>query len=98
MTNTHDDASPLILEGVVTELSGRIIHDGVDLVMKRGEVLGLVGASGSGKSVLLRCIIGLLPPKAGTVRLFGDDLYQCQSASKKDPLSACKRDPLCRAA
>lgn len=76
MTNTHDDASPLILEGVVTELSGRIIHDGVDLVMKRGEVLGLVGASGSGKSVLLRCIIGLLPPKAGTVRLFGDDLYQ----------------------
>lgn len=75
MIDLNNENSPLVLQGVITELGGRIIHDGVDLVMKRGEVLGLVGASGSGKSVLLRCIIGLLPPTAGAVRLFGEDLY-----------------------
>lgn len=55
--------------------------------MRRGEVLGLVGASGAGKSVLLRSIIGLLPPVAGTVRLFGYDLY----AAGDEQLAPIKR-------
>lgn len=78
---------PLVLEDVRTAIGGQVIHDGVDLTMRRGEVLGLVGASGAGKSVLLRSIIGLLRPIAGSVRLFGDDLY----AADEDQLSAIKR-------
>ena len=57
-------ASPLRLVGLRTELGEQVIHDGVDLEMKKGEILGLVGASGAGKSVLLRSIIGLLPPRS----------------------------------
>ena len=46
----------------------------LDLDVYRGEVLGVVGASGSGKSVLLRSIVGLLPRRAGTVEVFGKDV------------------------
>lgn len=66
---------PVRLVDVRTEIGGQVIHDGVDLEVKRGEILGLVGASGAGKSVLLRSIIGLLPPVAGRVEIFGQDLY-----------------------
>lgn len=81
------EETPLSIEGVRTEIGGRVIHDGVDLAMRRGEVLGLVGASGAGKSVLLRSIIGLLPPISGMVRLFGRDLY----AASDEELAAIKR-------
>jgi len=47
---------------------------GVDLDVKKGEVLGIVGESGCGKSTLARMILGLLPPSAGTVRLGGQDI------------------------
>jgi phospholipid/cholesterol/gamma-HCH transport system ATP-binding protein len=72
----NGEDAPLVLRGVRTEISGHVIHDGVDLTMRRGEVLGLVGASGSGKSVLLRSIIGLLPPTAGTITVMGQSLYE----------------------
>ena len=49
----------------------RLILKGVDLDLFRGEILGLVGASGSGKSVLTRTILGLIPKRAGTIALFG---------------------------
>jgi ABC-type transporter Mla maintaining outer membrane lipid asymmetry ATPase subunit MlaF len=65
MAMSRASASPLRLAGVRTEIGGAVIHDGVDLEMKKGEILGLVRASGAGKSVLLRSIIGLLPPVAG---------------------------------
>src|SRR6185437_6331649 len=49
----------------------KIVHDHVDLDVYRGEVLGVVGGSGAGKSVLLRTIIGLNAPREGTVEVFG---------------------------
>jgi phospholipid/cholesterol/gamma-HCH transport system ATP-binding protein len=52
-------------------------HDvlkGLDLDVKRGEILGFVGASGGGKSVLMRTILGLLPKRNGTIEVFGQDL------------------------
>jgi phospholipid/cholesterol/gamma-HCH transport system ATP-binding protein len=52
----------------------RIIIDGLDLDVWRGEILGVVGASGTGKSVLTRCIIGLVPKQRGTVEVFGVDM------------------------
>jgi phospholipid/cholesterol/gamma-HCH transport system ATP-binding protein len=59
------------IRGLVNGFGGKVIHDHLDLDLYRGEVLGVVGGSGSGKSVLLRSIIGLIRPKAGTVKVFG---------------------------
>jgi phospholipid/cholesterol/gamma-HCH transport system ATP-binding protein len=62
------------VRGLVTRLGNRVIHDHVDLDVYRGEVIAIVGASGSGKSVLLRSIVGLLKPAAGSVHVFGEDV------------------------
>lgn len=61
------------IRGLRTQFGQSIIHDGVDLDIVRGEVMGVVGASGTGKSVLMRAVIGLITPTAGTIRIFGDD-------------------------
>jgi phospholipid/cholesterol/gamma-HCH transport system ATP-binding protein len=60
--------------GLVNRFGSQTVHDGLDLDVMRGEVLGIVGASGSGKSVLLRTIIGLNKPAAGSVEVFGQDV------------------------
>lgn len=52
----------------------RKVLDGLDLDVARGEILGFVGASGAGKSVLMRTIIGLVPKRSGTIEVFGTDL------------------------
>jgi phospholipid/cholesterol/gamma-HCH transport system ATP-binding protein len=57
-----------------------VIHDGLNLTVNHGEVLGVVGGSGSGKSVLLNTIIGLRSPQGGQVRVFGQDI---QHASRR---------------
>ncbi|MGC3871881.1 ABC transporter ATP-binding protein [Halomonas sp. GXIMD04776] len=51
-----------------------VVHEHLDLDVYRGEILGVVGGSGSGKSVLLRSIVGLLRPSAGSIEVFGEDL------------------------
>ena len=53
--------------------ASRVLH-GVDLVLNRGEVLGLMGRNGMGKTTLLRSILGLLPPKEGQVKVRGVDM------------------------
>lgn len=69
-----DDPPPVCVQGLRTAFGDKVIHDGLDLEVKRGEMLGLVGGSGSGKSVLLQTILGLKRPDGGTVRLFGADV------------------------
>ncbi len=67
--------SPVIsIRGLRTQFGPVIIHDGLDLDVNAGEVLGIVGGSGTGKSVLLRTIIGLNRPTAGAIRVFGEDV------------------------
>jgi phospholipid/cholesterol/gamma-HCH transport system ATP-binding protein len=62
------------VRGLVNGFSaGSIIHDHIDLDVKRGEVLGVVGGSGTGKSVLLRSIIGLNKPLEGSITVFGQE-------------------------
>src|SRR5229473_2780493 len=79
---------PIIrVRGLVTRLGGRVLHDQLDLDVRRGEVLGVVGGSGSGKSVLLRTIIGLMRPAAGTIEVFGEDL-QTQSEQRRRQIEA----------
>ncbi|RPH53412.1 MAG: ATP-binding cassette domain-containing protein, partial [Lysobacterales bacterium] len=65
-------ATPVIsVRGVVNRFGSQVVHDGVDLDVYPGEVLGIVGGSGSGKSVLLRTMLGLHRPTAGEVRVEG---------------------------
>ena len=59
------------IRGLVNAFGNKVIHDHIDLDVYRGEVLGVVGGSGAGKSVLLRSIIGLIQPREGTVEVFG---------------------------
>lgn len=81
------DTTPVIrIRGLVTRVGGRILHDHVDLDVRRGEIMAVVGSSGSGKSVLLRSIVGLQPAWEGHIevlgqnvaRLEGDDLVRLQ--------------------
>ncbi len=62
------------VRGLRTQFGDHVVHDGLDLDVYRGEVLGVVGGSGTGKSVLLRAIVGLVRPRAGSVTVFGTDM------------------------
>jgi phospholipid/cholesterol/gamma-HCH transport system ATP-binding protein len=64
------------IEGLKNRLGGLWVHNGLDLTIKKGEILAIIGGSGSGKTTLLRCILMLLKPTAGTIRLFGKDISQ----------------------
>lgn len=75
------------VRGLTTAYGTHVVHDELDLDVKRGEILGVIGPSGTGKSVLLRAIVGLKRPETGTVEVFdrnvtdleGDDLREVQN-------------------
>ena len=69
-----DDTAIIQVRGLRNQFGDQIIHDNLDLDVRRGEVLGVVGGSGTGKSVLLRTIVGLNRPRAGTIKVFGEDI------------------------
>ena len=73
--------------GVVTRLGGRSVHDGVTFTVPRGRIVALIGASGSGKSVLLREMIGLLRPESGRVCVLGTDVL----SAPDEELNALRR-------
>jgi phospholipid/cholesterol/gamma-HCH transport system ATP-binding protein len=63
------------VRGIVTRFGKQVVHDGLDLQIRRGDLVALIGGSGTGKSVLLREIIGLHRPDAGSVTLLGTDVW-----------------------
>jgi phospholipid/cholesterol/gamma-HCH transport system ATP-binding protein len=67
---------------LVTRFGTHVVHEGLDLDVYRGEVLGVVGGSGTGKSVLLRAIVGLKRPDAGSVRVFGTDVLHASETER----------------
>lgn len=71
---TASDEVLIEVRGLVNRFGSQIVHEGLDLDIRRGEILGVVGGSGTGKSVLLRSIVGLRRPNAGSVRVFGENL------------------------
>ncbi|WP_262693835.1 ABC transporter ATP-binding protein [Kordiimonas aquimaris] len=63
----------IVVTGLKTAFGDHVVHDGLDLEVRRGEILGVVGGSGTGKSVLLKTIIGLNHPQAGAISINGRD-------------------------
>ena len=83
-----DPSSPVVaVHGVVNRFGAQVVHDGLDMEVRRGEIFAIVGGSGSGKSVLLRTILGLQRPQAGAVEIDGRDLTRLWGAE----LRAVKR-------
>ena len=77
-------SDPVIrVRGLRTQFGTQVVHDGLDLDVARGEVLGVVGGSGAGKSVLLRTIVGLNRPAAGTIEVLGEDLATLGVAARR---------------
>jgi len=74
MTPRQDSAVPkLRLRGVTKRFGANVVLDGIDLDVAAGESLVVIGGSGSGKSVLLKCILGLLRPDAGSIAIDGEE-------------------------
>ena len=73
-------AAVIEVEGVVTRFGSQTVHDGVSFTVQPGTLVGLIGASGTGKSVLLREMIGLQRPTAGRLRLLGTDMWSAPAA------------------
>src|SRR3546814_5528431 len=65
---------PIVVEGLVNRFGETTVHEDLSLTVNRGEILGVVGGSGSGKSVLMRSIIGLQRPAAGEIEVFGQSI------------------------
>ena len=74
----------LRLRGVRTQFGDHIVHDNLDFDMFKGEIVGLVGGSGTGKSVLLRAILGLNDHTKGTIEVLGDDLDKLHGQALRD--------------
>jgi phospholipid/cholesterol/gamma-HCH transport system ATP-binding protein len=79
--------SAVQVNGIVTRFGARTVHDGISFDVPRGQVVALIGGSGSGKSVLLREMIGLMRPAAGTVRMLGTDVW----SAGEDELDALRQ-------
>ncbi len=77
---TANKENVIEMRQICTRFGTRVVHDGLDLNVRRGEILGLAGGSGSGKTVLLREMIGLQRPSSGEVRVFGNDLATLDAA------------------
>ena len=64
--------SVIEIRGLKNQFGSEVIHENLDLDVARGEIIGLVGGSGSGKSVLMRAILGLRQPQGGQIRVLGE--------------------------
>ena len=79
---SRTEAPVIRVQGLVNRFGSQTVHDHLDLEVRRGEVLGVVGGSGSGKSVLLRTIIGLNRPAAGRIEVLGEEPAKLDDAGK----------------
>ncbi len=73
-TVAADGEVAIRVRGVINRFGPKTVHDGLDLDIMKGEVLGVIGGSGTGKSVLLRSIVGLHTPTAGEIEVLGHKL------------------------
>jgi len=71
----------ILLDEVSKEFSGNVVLDGLNLAVESGESLAIIGQSGSGKSVTLKCILGLITPDRGSIRVDGEEVVGLQGAA-----------------
>jgi len=81
MSDAHDIA--IKVRGLTVRFGANTVLDNLDLDVRKGEVLGFVGPSGSGKSVLMRTIIGLVPHERGRIEVLGQDLDSSSAAERE---------------
>lgn len=75
--------NPIIcVRGLISRFGAQVVHDGLDLEVQANEIFGIVGGSGSGKSVLLRTILGLRRPQGGSVEVYGRDMQRLGRAER----------------
>jgi phospholipid/cholesterol/gamma-HCH transport system ATP-binding protein len=72
------------VRGLVSRFGAQVVHNGLDLEVRANEIFGVVGGSGTGKSVLLRTILGLRRPQGGTVEVYGRDMQRLSRAERID--------------
>jgi phospholipid/cholesterol/gamma-HCH transport system ATP-binding protein len=77
------------VHGLVNRFGTQVVHDGLDMQVQANEIFGVVGGSGAGKSVLLRSILGLRQPDAGTIEVYGRDIRRLSSAERVALLRSC---------
>jgi len=77
------------VRGLRNQFGAQVVHENLDLDVYRGEILGIVGGSGSGKSVLLRSIIGLNRPAAGSVKVFGEEVTTMSDKRRSEVERRC---------
>ncbi len=76
------DTPVIRVRGLVSRFGTQVVHDGLDLDVRPNEIFGIVGGSGTGKTVLLRTILGLRTPEGGTVELYGKDVQTLVAADR----------------
>ncbi len=82
MSASRGDAPVVSVHGLVNRFGSQVVHQGLDMEVHENEIFGVVGGSGTGKSVLLRTILGLQIPAAGSVALYGRDLQSMTRAER----------------
>ncbi len=79
-----DGGEPVIqVRGLVNRFGEQTVHDGLDLTVRKGEIIGVVGGSGTGKSVLMRSILGLQIPEEGQIEVLGADARKGDRAARQ---------------
>lgn len=79
----HDTDIAIRVRGLANRFGEEVVHEGLDLDVRRGEILGVVGGSGSGKSVLMRSIIGLRAPNEGQIEVLGADALSGEAEDRQ---------------
>ena len=77
-TERFEGEFPVVVEGLVNRFGEQTVHDDLSIKVRKGEILGVVGGSGTGKSVLMRSIIGLQIPDEGQIEVFGKSITEAE--------------------
>ncbi|NNC36852.1 MAG: ATP-binding cassette domain-containing protein [Acidimicrobiales bacterium] len=81
--NNLDLTAPVEARGLRTQFGTNVVHDNLHIRLNAGEILGVVGGSGSGKSVLLNTLLGLKEPDGGVIRVFGKERHSMSDEERR---------------